>query len=82
MATFVEDLAHLAVVVSPSSKLNVVQSDPADNQYLECALTANAGYIVSGDRHLLQLETYETIAMVRPARFLELLEWSSPRKPV
>jgi putative PIN family toxin of toxin-antitoxin system len=32
--------------------------DPDDNRVLECALASNAGFIVTGDRHLLRLTPF------------------------
>jgi putative PIN family toxin of toxin-antitoxin system len=48
-------------------------SDEADNRVLECALEGNARYIVTGDRHLLDLSPIEGLAIVPPDRFLTLL---------
>jgi len=77
--TFLEDLSHLAIVAAPEQSLNVVADDPADNRYLECALAAGAEWLVSGDQHLLGLEAYETVSILSPAQFVELLE-SHPQR--
>jgi len=49
--------------------------DPDDDRVLECAVAAHAEFIVSGDRHLLDLHPYRNIVVVQPARFLELRAW-------
>ena len=33
----------------------MVERDPAENRYLECAVAGEASVIVSGDRHLSEL---------------------------
>jgi predicted nucleic acid-binding protein len=46
----------------------------SDNKFLACALEAKADYIVSGDPHLTELETFKGIPIVIPRAFFELLE--------
>jgi predicted nucleic acid-binding protein len=58
--------------VSPEVRIDVVKDDPDDDRVLECAVEARADYIVSGDRHLLALESYEAIRIVSPRQFVQL----------
>jgi len=60
-----------SVLVTPKKKLNVITEDAADNKILECAKEAKAGYIISGDRHLLKLNEYEEIKIVPSSEFLK-----------
>src|ERR1700719_4504352 len=53
------------------AKLDAVFDDPDDNRILECALSARATFVVSGDGHLLRLRKYKSIAIVSPRKFLE-----------
>lgn len=39
--------------------VRAVPNDPDDNKFVECALAGRATFVVSGDRHLLGLDTYE-----------------------
>ena len=59
--------------VTPAVKLNVIKEDPKDNKFLECAVSANASYIVSGDRHLLNQKQYRDILIFSPRNFLKKL---------
>jgi len=70
---FLHLLARGAVAVAPPQQLTVINVDPADNRYLECALMAEAEVIVSGDRHLLALGEYKGIQIITPAGFLAFL---------
>lgn len=63
----------LAEVVEVTSVEQLVADDPDDNEVLACALAANASYIVSGDRHLLDLGAYSHIQLVNAAQFLALM---------
>lgn len=58
----------------PRTTLDVVKTDPADNRVLECALEAEADYIVSGDKDLLNLSNFKKIKIVKPAEFLKIYE--------
>lgn len=53
----------VAVLLEPGIQLVVLQDEP-DNRILECAVVAGASAIVTGDRHLLRLRTYEGIGMM------------------
>jgi putative PIN family toxin of toxin-antitoxin system len=66
-------IGNQAIVVNPSNKLNVIEKDPSDNRYLECAKEGNASYIVTGDKHLLDLEEYNGIVILTPTGFLAIL---------
>jgi predicted nucleic acid-binding protein len=46
---------------------------PDDDRIVESAVAGNADLIVSGDRHLTKLKTFEGIGIVRPADFLRTL---------
>lgn len=67
----INELEKISNVVTPQQELRIIENDPDDNRILECAVEADADYIVSGDRHLLDLEKYEDIKIVTPAEFLE-----------
>ena len=58
-------------VVDPDFELNAISDDPDDNRVLECAVMGKADFIVSGDRHLLPLGSYEGIAIVTVRQFVE-----------
>lgn len=71
-------LNRLAIVVSPDESLAVVSDDPSDDRVLEAAVAGEADYVVSGDRHLLELGSFRGIGIVTPARFLEILAEMEP----
>ncbi|MCJ7621877.1 MAG: putative toxin-antitoxin system toxin component, PIN family [Anaerolineaceae bacterium] len=70
----------VGVMVDQQFELNVIVDDPDDNRVLECAVAANASYIISGDDHLLDLEKYREIVILTPAGFLKLLNVEGKRK--
>lgn len=61
------------LVIAP--KLNIKMCrDEKDNKFLECAESAKANYIVSGDEDLLSLKEYKEIPIIRTLRILQLLK--------
>ena len=73
----VDDIRITAFVVEPTMQLTVVQEDPDDDKFVECAVAGGADYIVSGDQHLLNLQSYQNIPIVTPREFLDILEAES-----
>jgi putative PIN family toxin of toxin-antitoxin system len=67
-------LESIAEMVWPDKKLQVIEDDPDDNRVLECAVKGNATYIVTGDRHLLKLGSYEGIRIITVRQFLNEAE--------
>lgn len=66
-------LSTVSERVDPAVELDVVP-DAADNMFIECAVAGDADYIVSGDSHLLDLESYEGIEVVAPDEFLTAID--------
>jgi putative PIN family toxin of toxin-antitoxin system len=49
-----------------------ISQDPADNKFIECSVAADAKYIISGDRHLLDLKVFKGIRILPPTDFLKV----------
>lgn len=64
-------LTESAELVFPVERASGATADPDDEMILECALAAEADFIVSGDKkHLLVLRQFQGIPIVSPAEFL------------
>lgn len=62
-------LSELADVVTPRRRLKVLRDEP-DNRILECAVTAKAKIIVTGDRAMLALGEYRGTRILSLKDFL------------
>lgn len=60
-------------VLQPDETVGAIESDPDDNVFLSCAVAGDAAFVVSGDKHLLDLGSFQGIRIVTPAQFLQ--EW-------
>ncbi len=66
-----EELLPYVEVVNPRRRLRVVERDPSDDKFLECAVTGKAQVIISGDKDLLSLGRYRQIRIQSPAQFFD-----------
>lgn len=67
-------LEHDALLVKGEANVAAsVPDDPKDEMFLACALDGKADVIVSGDHHLLDLESYRDIPIMTPRQFLDQL---------
>jgi len=62
------------VVPGLSAAPRAIPKDPTNEMFLSAALDAQADLIVSGDRHLLDLDKYSGISIFTVRKFLELLD--------
>ncbi len=69
-----------AKLIAVRRPVNELRQDPADNRVLECASSAGAEFIVSGDGHLLSLSEFRGIRIIRPRDFLEVMKGSRMTK--
>jgi uncharacterized protein len=67
-------LESAALLVKPNLALQVIIDDPDDDRVLECAVAGEVDYIVSGDRHLLKLGSYQGISIVTAREFMNAIE--------
>jgi len=75
---YFEDILMFAWIVEGEEIVDVIKDDPADNKYLASAYEGEADYIVSGDHHLLDLETYQEIEIIKAREFLSI--WTKQGK--
>ena len=66
------DFSTFTLPIRINKQLIVVQDDPDDNKFIECAVECRANYIISGDRHLLNLKEYEGIKLIKSSEFFKV----------
>ena len=67
----IDVFSEISVLVAPVQPVDVIKDDPSDNRILEAAVAAQADCIVSGDKHLLSLGTWNNVGILSPADFME-----------
>jgi putative PIN family toxin of toxin-antitoxin system len=66
-------ILEVSTIVSPKIRVNIIKDDPSDNRILEAALCGSADFIITGDKHLLNLKEYTGMKIVTAAEFIELV---------
>src|SRR5438093_1225979 len=66
-------VARRAIMVEPGASRHQVPDDPADTPILRAALAASSDYLVTNDRHLLDLDPYEGVRIISMTAYRELL---------
>lgn len=68
----IKSIAKLGEVVTPKEKLQIVKKDKNDNKIIEAAYVADADFIITGDKHLLDIKKYQGIRIISPTQFLSI----------
>jgi len=66
------DFSTFTLPIKSGKRIFAVQDDPDDNKFIECARECKANFIISGDRHLLNLKEYEGIKIIKSSGFLKV----------
>ncbi|MCL2101041.1 MAG: putative toxin-antitoxin system toxin component, PIN family [Fibromonadales bacterium] len=70
---YISGIKKITKFINPSEQINASR-DIKDNKYLECAVMANADYIISGDIHLLELKKHNEIIILKAKEYLDIVE--------
>jgi len=71
---FMNSIEELGNRITAKNKIENVSIDEDDNKYIECGIAASVDYIISGDKHLLEIEEYENIKIIDARKYLEIVE--------
>jgi len=71
---FISSIEEIGNKIVPNKKVKNGSRDKTDNKYLECGITADVDYIISGDIHLLELKEYENIKIVSAKDYLYIVQ--------
>ncbi len=74
--TFLSALASKAILVTIRHHFDTISEDPDDDIVLSTAYDGKATYIVSGDRHLLDLRKFRGVEIVGVKEMFQLLKRS------
>jgi putative PIN family toxin of toxin-antitoxin system len=55
-------------------QIHFIKDDPKDDKFLEAAIAGKVDYIVSGDKHLLDLKEFRSIPILSGREFIDWLE--------
>ncbi len=78
ISELLQALAQGSVLVPGQAKVKASR-DPDDDKFLAAATEAEARFVVTGDRDLLDLKNYRGTRIVRPLPFLKILRRIRPK---
>ena len=73
IVSLMEKILSFATLVEPEIKVNVIKDDPEDNKVIECAIESSATFIITYDNHLLKLQNYKGIKIIKPEEIINTL---------
>ena len=68
-----EDIVVLSHFVADDRELKGVSKAADDDKYIAAAIEGRAAFVVAGDSDLLDLREYDSVRIVSPRAFLDLL---------
>ncbi|MBN2458572.1 putative toxin-antitoxin system toxin component, PIN family [Candidatus Woesearchaeota archaeon] len=69
----IEKIISISTIVEPKDKVRIVTADSDDDKIIECAMAGKVDYIVSMDKHLLNLD-YKDIPIITPSEFVKKMK--------
>jgi len=76
IAQLISAISDIATVLKTTPWLKVLSDDP-DNRILECAIKAEADFLVTEDKDLLKLRNYGNFEIIKLSNFLSILHQPS-----
>ena len=68
-----------SIFTTKTPYLKIVEDDPNDTKFLECAVALDSKGIISGDKHLTDIKKYIDIEIMSPREFIDYHNGSRPR---
>ncbi len=74
----IEDLIRAILsfskLIKTKTKIELIKEHPKDNIFLEAALDGDADYIVSYDKHILNMLEFRNAKILEPKEFLKMIK--------
>ena len=74
IANILEKILAFIKIVEPKGKIEIVEDDPDDNMIIECAVESFSDYIITYDKHLLNVKEYKGIKIIKPEEAFDILD--------
>jgi len=61
-------------VMEVREKVKGICRDPADDKFISCAVSAEADFIITGDKDLMAVKRYRSVKIVSASDFLKMMD--------
>lgn len=65
----IRKLVSFIKIIEPKTRVDIIKDDSEDNKILECAIESNSDFILSYDKHLLNVKQFQQIKIIIPEEF-------------
>ena len=65
-----EKFLQFLTLINPTQQVDIIKEDIEDNKIIECAVESKADYILSYDKHLLNMKEYKGTKIIKPEEIL------------
>jgi len=62
----IEVVLSFTAIIEPTEKIDIIKDDPDDNKVIECAVASSSDYIITYDKHLLEIGKFRDIHIIKP----------------
>lgn len=69
-----EEVLPFFEVIEVTDKINGVCKDSDDDKFIDCAVSASAGFLVTGDKDLLDIGGYKSVKILSASEFLRMFK--------
>ncbi len=76
LALFKKNINIIFTLKTP--RLPIVEDDPSDDKFIECAVKLKADFIITGDKVLRRVKQYLGIRILSPQEFLMVIDKNRP----
>ena len=70
---YIDSIEEIANKIDVKKLLKTVSRDQDDDKYIECAISGDVNFIISGDIHLLEIKEYENVKIMKAKEFLDIV---------
>lgn len=74
ISRIMEKILSFVTLTKPKKKIDIVKADPDDNRILECAVESASKYIITYDKHLLNLGEHKGIKIIQPEKAMDIFQ--------
>ncbi|MGV8171332.1 MAG: putative toxin-antitoxin system toxin component, PIN family [Candidatus Woesearchaeota archaeon] len=64
--TIVNTILKFSILITPKEHVHIVKNDLTDDKIIDCAIEASAEYIITYDKHLLNMTAFRQIKILTP----------------
>ena len=70
---YISSIEEMANKINVKEKIKTESRDQDDDKYIECAISGDVEYIISGDIHLLEIKECENIKIIKAKDYLDII---------